>query len=96
MTGGTFADSPATPAGDGGPDLLAPASAAWWAALWVAFLSAGVLELLVFSLVDPLEIHAAAAAGWSRQGVYTAAFFAFWAVGAAGGALLLMLSRAGR
>ena len=48
---------------------------------WPAFLMAGVLEMLVFALVDPQDLH------WfgqplalSRQGAYTVAFFAFWAI----------------
>jgi len=43
---------------------------------WPAFLVAGVLEMLVFAMVDPQDLH------WfgqpvtlSRQGVYTLAFF---------------------
>jgi len=49
-----------------------------WVA-WPAFLSACVLELLVFALVDPLELQwSGQSLGWSRQGVYTAAFFLFW------------------
>lgn len=43
---------------------------------WPAFLMAGVLEMLVFALVDPHDLH------WfgqpvplSREGVYTLAFF---------------------
>jgi hypothetical protein len=49
--------------------------------LWPAFLTASVLELLVFALVDPQDLH------WfgqpldlSREGVYSAAFFMFWGV----------------
>jgi hypothetical protein len=47
---------------------------------WPAFLVAGLLEMLVFGLVDPQDLQ------WfgnplalSRQGVYTVAFFVFWA-----------------
>ncbi|MFY3385554.1 hypothetical protein [Paracidovorax sp. MALMAid1276] len=60
---------------------------------WPAFLMAGVLEMLVFALVDPHDLH------WfgqplalSRQGVYTLAFFVFWCVTAAAGALTTLLS----
>ncbi len=46
---------------------------------WPAFLVAGLLEVLVFGLVDPQDLqwfgHPLAL---SRQGVYTLAFFAFW------------------
>ena len=46
---------------------------------WPAFLAACALELLVFAVVDPLELHwSGQSLGWSRQGVYTAAFFVFW------------------
>lgn len=48
---------------------------------WPAFLGACVLELLVFAVVDPTDLHwSGQALPISRQGVYTAAFFAFWAV----------------
>ncbi|MBM3386900.1 MAG: hypothetical protein FJY36_04450 [Betaproteobacteria bacterium] len=52
---------------------------------WPAFLVAGLLEILVFGLVDPEDLqwfgHSLAL---SRQGIYTLAFFVFW--------LLAMLS----
>lgn len=48
---------------------------------WPAFLVAGLMELVVFGLVDPQDLQ------WfgqplalSRQGVYTLAFFVFWAL----------------
>ncbi|MGI9151008.1 MAG: hypothetical protein ACR2IX_05810 [Limnohabitans sp.] len=48
---------------------------------WPAFIMAGVLEMLVFAVVDPHDMQ------WfgqpiemSRQGIYTLAFFAFWLV----------------
>jgi hypothetical protein len=64
---------------------------------WPAFLAACGLEVLVFAVVDPLEVHwSGAALGWSRGGVYTAAFFAFWAIAAASGALTALLERADR
>jgi hypothetical protein len=48
---------------------------------WPAFLAACVLELLVFAVVDPLEVQwAGQNLGWPRQAVYTLGFFAFWAV----------------
>jgi hypothetical protein len=51
---------------------------------WPAFLAACGLELLVFAFVDPDDLHwAGQALHWSRQAVYTFAFFAFWAVVAA-------------
>jgi hypothetical protein len=48
---------------------------------WPAFLMAGLLEVLVFGMVDPQDLQ------WfghpielSRQGVYSVAFFVFWGV----------------
>jgi hypothetical protein len=59
------------------------------AVLWPAFLMAGVLEMLVFSMVDPGDLHwlGGSAVEASRQAVYTVAFFAFWVVAALGSAL---------
>jgi len=61
--------------------------------LWPAFLMAGVLEVLVFSLADPQELY------WfghhlefSRQALYTFSFFVFWLVTAMSGALTILLS----
>ena len=50
--------------------------------LWPAFLLAGVLELLVFALVDPVDLRwpGGASIELPRQAIYSAAFFVFWAV----------------
>jgi hypothetical protein len=64
---------------------------------WPAFLAACALELLVFAFVDPMELQFAGRdLGWSRQAVYTASFFVFWAVnmGACALTTLLRLGRA--
>ena len=60
---------------------------------WPAFLLAGVLEILVFAAVDPMEIL------WvsqglleSRQSVYGVSFFVFWLVIAASNAVSLFLA----
>lgn len=60
---------------------------------WPAFLMAGILEMMVFAFVDPEGLQ------WfdqpvnmSRQGVYTIAFFMFWLVIMASGALTTLLS----
>lgn len=49
--------------------------------LWPAFMAAGVLEMLVFAVVDPAELHwfGGAALNWSMQAVYTVTFLIFWA-----------------
>lgn len=62
--------------------------------LWPSFLAAGVCEAVVFTSVDPLDIHSLAgyAAEVSRTGVYTIGFFVFWAITAASSALTLYLA----
>lgn len=48
---------------------------------WPAFLCASALELLVFAVIDPGDLHwAGEPLRFSRQAVYTAAFFLFWAI----------------
>lgn len=60
---------------------------------WPAFLMAGVLEMLIFALVDPSDLHwFGEPLGLSRQGVYTLAFFLFWAIACISSALTTMLS----
>ena len=63
------------------------------AVLWPAFLMAGVLEMLVFALVDPGNLHwfGGAPVGLSAAGIYTLAFFVFWGVIATAGALTQFL-----
>jgi len=50
----------------------------WMWIAWPAFLMAGVLEMLVFALVDPQDLqwfgHPLA---MSREGIYTIAFLSF-------------------
>ncbi len=62
--------------------------------LWPSFLAACLLEALVFSMVDPGEIH------WpgqmpqpSRQSVYTVAFFLFWLITSACSGLAIWLAK---
>lgn len=63
--------------------------------LWPAFLMAGVLEMLLFAVIDPgdLQWFGGAAIGWPRQGVYTATFFIFWGVMSVSSALTVLLMR---
>lgn len=69
----------------------------WMWILWPAFLLACALEVLVFALVDPGDLHwRGEALGASRQAVYTVGFFAFWLLAVASGALTLMLTRSAR
>jgi hypothetical protein len=61
--------------------------------LWPAFLVAGAIEMLVFAFVEPEALQ------WfgeplalSRQGIYTLAFFVFWALATAASAMTTLLS----
>ena len=63
------------------------------AVLWPAFLMAGVLEMLVFSVVDPDNLHwfGGAPVELSLTAVYSLAFFVFWTVITTAGALTQLL-----
>ena len=61
--------------------------------VWPAFLVAGLIELVVFGMFDPEDMH------WfgqqmtlSRQGVYTVSFFVFWALTIVSSSLTTLLS----
>lgn len=62
--------------------------------LWPAFLAAGVLEALVFAVVDPRELHwfAGLRIDWSAQAVYTFTFLLFWGAIAIAGAVTALLT----
>jgi len=65
----------------------------WMWITWPAFLVAGVLEMIVFALVDPSDLHwFGQPLGLSRQAVYTLAFFVFWGVTMASSALTTLLA----
>ncbi len=60
---------------------------------WPAFLLAGVIEMLVFAVVDPQNLQ------WfgqplalSREAVYTLAFFIFWLLTMVSSALTTLLA----
>lgn len=60
---------------------------------WPAFLLAGVIEMLVFALVDPQSLHwAGQPLALSREAVYTLAFFVFWLLTMMSSALTTLLS----
>jgi hypothetical protein len=70
------------------------ASKTWMVVVWPAFLAACLLEAAVFALVDPLELTwGHGPLGWSRQAVYTLAFFLFWGVVAMAAGLSVVLAR---
>ena len=62
--------------------------------LWPAFLMAGVLEVLVFAVVDPGELHwfGGAVIAWPAQAIYSVSFLIFWGVISTAGALTALLS----
>lgn len=88
------------------PERLAPsepttrleqAIRAWGLILWPSFLAACVLEMLVFSIVDPAELHWPGHLGTpSTRSIYTVAFFAFWLVAGLCSRLVLWLDRSDR
>ena len=60
---------------------------------WPAFLLAGVIEMLVFAVVDPQELHwFGSSLNFSREAVYTLAFFCFWLLTMASSALTTLLA----
>lgn len=63
------------------------------AVAWASFLAAGVLEALVFAVVDPADLRwfGAAPIELSAQAVYTLSFLIFWGVIALGASLALLL-----
>lgn len=61
--------------------------------IWPSFLMAGVLEVLVFAMVDPEDMHwFGQSVQLSRQGIYTVAFFVFWLVTMLSSALTALLA----
>ena len=60
---------------------------------WPAFLVAGVMEMAVFALIDPADLQwMGSSINWSREAVYTVAFFVFWALAMVSSALTTLLS----
>jgi hypothetical protein len=63
-----------------------------WVA-WPAFLVAAVLEMLVFAVVDPADLHwGGGVLGLAREAIYTLAFFVFWGFTMLSSALTALLS----
>ena len=61
--------------------------------LWAAFLTAAVLEMVVFAWVDPGDLRwfGGEAIDLAPRAVYTLAFFVFWAISTGGAALAVLL-----
>ncbi len=64
------------------------------AVAWSSFLAAGVMEALVFAVVDPGDLRwfGADPIDLSAQAVYTVSFLIFWGVVALGASLALLLA----
>ena len=62
--------------------------------IWPAFLAAGMLEMLVFAVVDPGDMRwfGGVRIEWSAQAIYTFTFLLFWAAIATAGAVTALLS----
>ena len=64
----------------------------WMFIFWPSFLMAGVMEIAVFAMVDPQDLHLFnQTIDVSRQGIYTLSFFIFWIICAASSCLSLFL-----
>lgn len=61
--------------------------------LWPAFLMAGVLEALIFALVDPSDLWVSDHLGLSRQGTYTLCFLVLWVAISIAATISVLLSR---
>jgi len=65
----------------------------WMWIAWPAFLAAAVLEMIVFAMIDPGDLHwFGSPLALSSQAVYTLGFFVFWGVTMASSALTTLLS----
>jgi hypothetical protein len=76
--------------GPAGPSRIARFA---MAVAWSSFLCAGVMELLVFAVVDPGDLRwfGAAPIELSAQAIYTLSFLIFWGVIALSSSLALLL-----
>ncbi len=63
--------------------------------LWPAFVMAGVLEMLVFVVVDPEQFKwfGTVPLGWSSEAIYSITFVIFWVVIAISAAITQWLAR---
>ena len=61
--------------------------------LWPAFMTAAVLEMLVFAVVDPgqMQWFGMEPIGWSRNAIYSVTFLMFWCAIATSGAITQLL-----
>lgn len=59
--------------------------------LWPSFLAAAVGTVLLFSLIDPVDLRFVGPLELGRKAGYTLGFFFLWALGAGSSALTCML-----
>jgi len=61
---------------------------------WPAAIGAALMEMLVFSVLDPMHLPQIENTHWmTTQGVYSMAFFVFWAAISIACSLTLILSQ---
>jgi hypothetical protein len=65
--------------------------------VWPAFVMAGVLEMLVFAVVDPDSLHwfGVEPLHWTRSAVYSVTFLIFWLVVSTSAAITHLLEEPG-
>ncbi|MEY4561940.1 MAG: hypothetical protein RLZZ618_1217 [Pseudomonadota bacterium] len=82
---------------DEAPDAMSPFWARALRVLWPAFLMSGVLEALLFVVVDPMSLRwfGREPLDWSATAVYSVTFLIIWAVMATSGALTQLLDEPG-
>lgn len=77
------------------PRDTSPLGRCWLLILWPAFVMAGVLEALVFVIVDPasLRAHDGSSLSLPAIAIHTIAFITFWIVVATASAITQFLAR---
>lgn len=64
---------------------------------WPAFMVAGVLEMMVFAVLDPQQLTLfGVQVEWPREAIYTLTFFIFWVMLMVSSGLTLLLARPAR
>ena len=63
--------------------------------LWPSFVTAGVLEMLVFAVINPemLQVTHGGPLNLSTQAIYSLTFFVFWGVVSIGGWVTAILAQ---
>jgi len=73
--------------------MIAPRMRLALQVLWPAFLMAGAMEMLLFSVIDPTDLQwfGGVPFDWPRQAVYTVTFGICWAVITSASAMTVLL-----